>query len=189
MNLLLVTGPQNEPVTRDEVKVHCVIDFDDDDSYLDALILVAREIAERETGVAIISQQWLLSLKCFSREIQLPKPPLLQIDSVEYYDTDGIKQTLDPNMYRTTKRNLHWFIVPAQNQEWPQTLSDHDSVLITFTAGYGEDETEIPATIKQAIYMLIAHYYENREIVAPVDLKEIPRTASALLNLHSVDLV
>ena len=46
---------------------------------------------------------------------------------------------------------------------WPSTYDRLNAIEITFLAGYGATAATVPETIKQAILLLLAHYYENRE--------------------------
>ena len=60
-------------------------------------------------------------------------------------------------------------------------------VLVTFKAGY--QDVSIPAALKQAMYLLLSHYYDTREMVAfnrnPVS---IPRSVEFLINQYKIRL-
>jgi hypothetical protein len=59
------------------------------------------------------------------------------------------------------------------------------SVRIRYTAGYrsgGPDSLKIPEEIKQALKLLIGHFYENREsVVVGTVANKVPFSAEALL--------
>jgi len=51
-------------------------------------------------------------------------------------------------------------------QSWPgTTLRPHNGICVTYVAGYGDAAADVPQKIRQALYLLIAHFYENREAV------------------------
>ena len=64
---------------------------------------------------------------------------------------------------------------------WPSVLYVPNAVQIHYTAGYGSDATAVPAKAKVAILQAVAHWYENRESVSPLDLKKVPEQAERLL--------
>jgi uncharacterized phiE125 gp8 family phage protein len=62
------------------------------------------------------------------------------------------------------------------------TCDRADAVTIEFTAGYGAAASAVPAEIKQAMYLMIGHWYENRESVNVGNIvNELPFAAQALL--------
>ena len=58
MALTLITAPTTEPVTLAEARLHLRLDsdFTADDDLIEVLIQSAREAAEQELGVALITQ-------------------------------------------------------------------------------------------------------------------------------------
>jgi hypothetical protein len=55
-------------------------------------------------------------------------------------------------------------IFPLPGQTWPPVLYVPNAVQIHFTAGYGNDGKGAPATLRQAMRLLIADGYFNREV-------------------------
>jgi hypothetical protein len=64
---------------------------------------------------------------------------------------------------------------------WPQVLYVPNAVQIHYTAGYSEDDSLVPNRIKMAIMQTVAHWYENREIVVPGSVMELPEHCKMLL--------
>ena len=53
---------------------------------------------------------------------------------------------------------------------------------IQFTAGFGAAATDVPAPLRQAILLLVAHWYENREpVVAGIAATRFPDAVIGLL--------
>lgn len=155
MYLRIVTPPQIEPVTVEEVKQHLRIDGSEEDNYLASLITVARQRAEEYTRRAFISQTWELALDRADKMIYLPKPPVELIESVTL---DG--REVDPKNYELLGSNVFYPKIPL-NTVKPYGL------VIRFISGYGDNPEHVPQAIRQAILMLVGHLYEAREGQAP----------------------
>jgi len=59
---------------------------------------------------------------------------------------------------------------------------DQNSTTVTWWAGYSADGTSVPAPVKAAVLMLVAHLWRNRETAAEVALTEVPMGTKALLD-------
>lgn len=82
MHLHLKTAPAVEPISLDEAKLHLKIDGADDNALITALITTARDLAERETKRAFISQTWHMYRDEAPEKFELPKPPLQSLASI-----------------------------------------------------------------------------------------------------------
>lgn len=113
-------------------------------------------------------------------EIFLPRPPLVTVDSVTYYDTDGTLQTLSSSQYLVDIVSEPARLVPAPNVTWPATQTRINAVAVLFTCGYGA-AAAVPSGIKRWMLTRIGAMYENREEivvdkrVAAVELPFIDR--------------
>jgi uncharacterized phiE125 gp8 family phage protein len=70
---------------------------------------------------------------------------------------------------------------------WPQPGQAANGIEIDFTAGYGDAAADVPAPMRQALLLLVAHWYEHRcpiEVGAP-DMV-IPAVVSDLLAPYRV---
>ncbi len=180
------TAPATEPVTLDEAKLHLRVDCAADDDYITALIKVARKHAELFQNRSYITQTLELRMDFFPQFlIELPRPPSISVTSIKYIDSAGDTQTLAASKYTTDFNSYVARIVPAFNESWPITRRVIDAVTIEYTAGYGAAGA-VPETIKQAIFLLIGVWYENREPITESTVMEIPFTVSALLNMEKV---
>ena len=53
---------------------------------------------------------------------------------------------------------------------------------VAFTAGFGDEATDVPAPIRHALKLLVAHWFEHREPVVLSELpQEVPATVAGLL--------
>lgn len=165
MRFDLLTPPAAEPVSLAELKAHCSVEHDLDDSLLTACQLAARVWVEHHCRRALVTQTFEGYRDTFpaGAEMMLGWGTLQAVDEVTYYDADGAEQTLDPAVYHvdTTRRPGRVWL--RNGQTWPATEAGRPSaVRVQFAAGYG-DPADVPGTIKAAIKLLAAHLYANRE--------------------------
>lgn len=195
MEITIVTPPAMEPVDLAEAKLFAGVDIDDDDSFISSLITTARVWCETYCNSTFVTTQYQLSLSHFPWNtpyglyytmlshtpygmIRLPLPPLQSVDSITYEDpSTGSVETLSPTLYRV-QRGTRGRICPAYGSTYPTTRHELDSVILTFTCGYG-DNTAVPQGIKTAIcYMVKQAYYGIRSMEAdsnaiPIDLQNL----------------
>jgi len=204
MTLSRITAPPVEPVTLEEARDHLRVEPDGipashpDDTLIEALIQAAREWCETHTNRAFVEQQFELKRGVFpsgSTPIELPLSPLRSVDSIKYEDGDGAEQTWPASEYRVIKpsgpKALPGYVQPKPDSQYPDDVqSAPDVVTITFTAGFEPDTTtsptdyrkNVPAGVKRAILMLVAHWYEHREaVMVGASVGEMPFAVKALL--------
>jgi uncharacterized phiE125 gp8 family phage protein len=49
------------------------------------------------------------------------------------------------------------------------------------TVGYGDAATDVPEPLRQAVRLLVAHWYENRGLAAIGTVTVLPTTVAALI--------
>lgn len=190
MALSLVTGPQTDPLTLAEAKLHLRVDVADEDGLIDGLVKAAREHAESFTHRALLTQTWdciLDDFPAWGSAIYLPKAPLISVTSVSYVDQNGTTQPWASSNYTVDAPAGPWArqgrVVPSYNVPYPVTRSVENAVTVRFVAGYGASAASVPASIRHAMKILISTWYgPGRDSVAldrRVEL--IPNTVDALL--------
>lgn len=101
---------------------------------------------------------------------------------VDYYDITNTLTTLPGSYYYVDTVSKPGRLGLTYGYQWPATqLRDINGICVTFLAGYGLTVASIPQNVKQAILMLVAHWYKNREAAGVKDDPEIPFSVSALL--------
>ena len=188
MALKLITPPATEPISLTEAKLHLRVDGSDEDALISSLITAAREYCEAFQNRAYITQVWEITLDAFPRNLMVvPRPPLQSVDSIKYTDSSGTETTFDAENYIVDTDSEPGRIALAMNALWPTvTLQPINGVRVRFTAGYG-DATKIPLMVKQAILLLIGHWYEHREgVLTGTISKEIEFAVKALLGMERV---
>jgi uncharacterized phiE125 gp8 family phage protein len=145
------------------------------DPEINRLIVAARMKAEEETNRAICTQtwDWMLSdnerLRLGSGEhLRSPKPPLQSVTHLKYIDTDGAEQTWAASNYTVTapagSHAEEGTVTLAYGVSFPSVRDVVNNVTIRFVAGYGL-AAAVPLLLKQAMLLLIGHWYANREAV------------------------
>lgn len=163
LKLKVVTQPAVEPVTLTKIKYQLRVEEDDDiyDNELNELIPAARQWCETYQNKAYITQTLELALDSFpsTRKIVLPRPPLQQVESLTLTDHSGNKFTYDPSQYLVDDYSDPSRII--FNQLTSIRLAEANGIIVRYQAGYGDSSNDVPERIKQAIIMLIVHWFEN----------------------------
>lgn len=157
----------------------------EDADYLRTVTAAAVAMVDGPHGLIsrpLLAQTWRLTIDCLPPEIILPLAPTISIDEIRYCDPSQAWRTLDATAYRLIgAQSWRPELCPAYGQSWPSTLADRGSVEIVFTSGYGDRAEDVPAPILQAIRILAAHMYSERQLVAFGTPTELPMSAKALL--------
>ena len=166
-----LTYPTVEPVSLTQAKQHLRVDFDNDDTYISALITAARQYVEKFTNRAIFNRSMLLTCDYFpwpgwgttgatNRDyflvnyyrgllFRLPFPSTVSVQSVSYLANDGVTViTIDPANYIVDTISEPARVSPAPGYTWPyQQNFIPGQVKINFTAGTYEHPTSATITV------------------------------------------
>lgn len=193
-----VTEPDIEPVDLLTMKRHlrAFDDIDTDDEAIQELITGARQWVERETGRALIDQQWRLTLTdtasalwplsglCgvvnVTTEISLRRSPVLSVESFVSVASDGTETAIAASSYE----------VRGGDSKYPKLVAlggasfAAGTYRIVFRAGYADRATSpvqagevVPVTLKQAMKLWAEAQYTRDPKTMPL----LMETASALL--------
>ena len=235
--LIIQTEPAVEPVSLAQAKNFLRVSITDDDDLIGFLITAAREACESFCNRSFAIKSYLQSLDSFpyytdtvmsqmayppsyyslpmysttlwnySQMIKLYYPPCIEVQGIDYTDTDGVNQTLLQdedflldNIWEPSR------IFPMPGAMWPPCLYVPNAVRIRFTAGFGDTVSvdpapvdgeipqgagsqPMPGRVKTAILQLVANWYENREAATPGSMNKIPHHVEMLLwSLRVMDL-
>lgn len=174
-----------EPVTTAEAKSHLRVSIATDDTLIDTLVVAARQWFEAATWRKLVAGTETEYFDTFPNIIRLKNPPLRDVTSIKYYDLDDAQQTLGATLYQEDIVTEPGRVRPVSGQSWPSTYDRMNAVEVIYDAGY-VNAAAVPQSIKQGILMLVAHWYENREGVADVIMREIPLAVKSLAATNSV---
>lgn len=159
MRRILLAGPGVEPVPLAEMKSYLRLDGSAEDDLVGSLIAAARVAVESAIRSVLIAQSWRADLDDWPASgAVLPIPPVLTVDAVRAIDVGGSATTLAGSATE--------FDAVTGTVRLLQPRPDAIRYDIDFTAGYGAVPADVPAPLRQAIRLLVAHWYENRSAIA-----------------------
>jgi uncharacterized phiE125 gp8 family phage protein len=188
MSSILLTGPAVEPLSLAEAKAHLRIERDDENDDIAALIAGARVHVEAQTRRALITQTWRLVRDVWpvdGRIAVLPSP-LRELVAARVLHLDGGTQSVDISLFTADKAGA-----PAILAFNPGTLPYSDrptaGIELDVEVGYGDAPADVPQPLRQAIRLLVAHWYENRGLLTiGHEVNVLPLTITALLAPYRV---
>mgnify|MGYP003624615213 CR=1 FL=1 len=178
------------PVTVDEVKSDLRIQHTSDDTRIAGLIAAATDFMDVPSGAigkALINQTWALSVESYEADnsIIIPITPVSSIISIQYFDVDNVSRTLTVSDFHLYGNQDRAWIKAKNGIVVPSVFDRLDAITVTFVAGFGASSTNIPNSIRQAISILIAHWYENPTGFATgANVTELPFAVQSLINLN-----
>lgn len=175
-------APAVTPVSLDEVKAHCRVEGTDSDPVLTVLLAAAVAHLDGWSGIlgrAMVTQSWRQDFCGFATPLRLPLGPAASITSITYYDAANAQQTLADTVYALRTDALGAYVDLKADQSWPSAYGRADAVSVTYVAG--TDAADMPAALKAAVLMLVAHWFHHRSAVSTDNLAEMPLGVAALI--------
>ena len=196
MGLKIIIQPTVTPISvvgLDLLKNHLqeATDVSDEDVLITAFLNAAWALAESHTWRQFLTAEYRYTLSSFfaqnqdnrSSRLLIPRPPCQSIDSVKYYDADGVLTTLVVTTdYIVDDESDIWSLWPAIGKSWPNVQPGNPkAVQIEFTAGYGDTLAAMPDIMLHAVRLQVGSWWRNRESVDPRQQYELPAATKALL--------
>lgn len=207
-NSTLVIAPAVEPVSVDELRAHLRLDSTADDTYLADLITGAREFVEGETRRALVEQTWALFLDRIpqrdvmgwwdgvregaitmesARSIELPISPLVSVDHVKYYSDDNVATVWPSTNYHVDTASKPGRLSLRTSGVWPVFTRPTNGLEIQYKAGHGSQAGDVPAALRQAIKIIAADWYENREsVIIGTISSRVENSVGAILEKYKI---
>lgn len=194
--LRVVSEPAFEPVTLAEARGWLNITAGDTtyDTELTLLIKAMRRYAENLTGRAFMHRSLQLLLPewpadyipgMYASVIELPRPPLVSVQTIQYRDDDGVLQTLASDQYVTHPYREPAIVVPEWQVTWPSVRWLVDAVQVNYIAGYpvsgspsdeAAQQAAVPESVKLWMHARMATLFEQREqIIIGTIVNDLPR--------------
>ena len=177
----LETAPTVEPISVADAKQRLRIAIEDDDTDVLQMIATARKYVEDITDRQLMTATRKFILDEFwCGALEIPRAPLATVVSIQYIDVDGDTQTVDSAVYTVDTDSVPGRIYLAVDQSWPSTQVVRKAVTINYTCG-DDEVADVEEGLRQALYLLIGHLYENRESTSIVELKTVPMGFDAMI--------
>lgn len=189
-SIVTITAPTAEPVSVAEAMVHLRLDMPaagphPEQALIETLIGAARDLVERSTGRALVTQTLEARWDAWEAELLIPRAPIQSVTSITYVDDAGTTQTLAEAGYRIDTAGLVPRVTPAYGLAWPSARAVTGAIAVRFVAGYGA-AAAVPAALRAAILLLVSHLYENRNAATDRAMTELPLGVGALIAPHRV---
>jgi len=164
MAAIMVQAPASEPVSLAGAKAQLRIVHGDDDQLIAALITAARRVVEARTGLCLIAQDWLCLRDGWPEEgvIELPMAPLLGVEEIGVFGDDDQKAVIDPAHYIVDAASRPPRVMLRGSRLWPRPGRAVNGIGIRVTAGFGPLPADVPQPLRQAIELLVVHFYAQR---------------------------
>lgn len=180
------TEPAVEPLAIEDARQHLRVWDTAEDVYIDSLIVAAREWCENYLRRSLVTSTWKQTLNRFPPcgVIEIARPNLISVESVQYVDGDGATQTLPSSQYAVDTHATPGRVMRGYGVTWPtiRTSGTPNPVTINYTSGYGSSADNVPQSVKHAMLLMIGHWYENREtVVIGKAANHVPEAAKSLL--------
>lgn len=171
-------APTLQPVSLSIFKMHAEVYHDDQDILLSEYLDNAADYVEAYQNRCWRQSTWQAVYDSFPCDgvFYLPRPPLASVTSITYLDLAGDSQTLSTSSYVVDIASEPGRVSLAYGELWPDTIEQNGCVTVTYVAGYSS-ASDVPSRVKQAIRIIAAHYYSQRE---PVVVGE--RISNAILS-------
>ncbi len=160
-----IATPTVETVTTAQLKNWLRITHSSDDDELALLATMARERVEAMSRRVLVNSVVTQTHGGFPHGdcIALERDPVSTFTSIAYEDVNGDSQTFSSSLYRFVSDKSKPFVRLIDGSSWPATETSNDAaVTLTYTAGYGEAATDVPASLQMAVRIAAVSAYENR---------------------------
>ena len=197
-SLVLRTAPATQIVSTEDMKTYLQVDDDTENPDIRDAIISSRQAIENYTGRSFLNTVWNLWLDEWPRDrsredtpdgvhnlpithfdkalrhIVIPRPPLVSVASITYYDTSDTSATFASSKYFVDTKSTPGRVCLNFDENWPTTLlRPCNGIDIQFTGGYGTSGSDVPEAVLLAVkqmtkfnYRIMTGAYEEGETVA-----------------------
>lgn len=166
----IVTAITGSAVSLIDAKNYLKIDGNEDDGLIVRLINAAISAVMTETGYALGNMTVVQTWTCMpcARYLELDFSPVSGITAFEYINSEGVWTAWDEGNWQTAMGLRPVRIGPKPNFLWPTIQSGAlESLKVTYTVNSpAAGDLLAPDALRQAVMLLVAYWYENREDVA-----------------------
>ncbi|TCO70915.1 head-tail connector protein [Rhodovulum euryhalinum] len=160
------------PLERFKAHLRLGTGFTDDgaeDALLEAFLRAAIAAIEGRTAKVLLARSftWVVSGWREGMREALPLAPVTRIAELRLLDRHGTVCVCESGTYRL-ERDINYPRLAAAGMLLP-TIPPGGSAEIDFDAGFGPDWNSVPPDLCQAVFLLAAHFHENRHAAGTGD--------------------
>jgi uncharacterized phiE125 gp8 family phage protein len=140
--------------------------FEDDgaeDALLELYLRAAMAAIEARLGRALLARDFSFTVSRWREEAcqGLPVGPVRSVSEVRLIDAEGGETVVDPAAWSVMRDSQRPRLMGRFGRSLPK-IPRSGRAEIRFSAGFGDGWDEVPADLRQAVFLLAAHFYENR---------------------------
>lgn len=173
----VTTAASEAVISTSEAKAWLRVEHSEDDAIIAMLVASATQTAQNYLSQAFVTQTITETFDTWDSEMKLTIHPVQAVTGITYIDSDGVSQTLSSTIYNVDTYAKRAILTQAYNQTYPSLQTQRNAITVVYTAGYGL-ATSVPADIKQALLLMIADAYENRQD----SVKQLPSASKYILD-------
>ena len=186
MPSILLSAPASEPWSVAEAKSFLRVENDDDDTVIASLIAAARSHVEAMTRCALIVQTWRFVLDRWPKDgrVKPGRGPLRTLTAARVYDSTGTATAVDVGMFVIDKPSG---VIASSAWALPAPGRTTFGIELDVEIGFGTAATDVPDALRHAVRTLVAHWYENRGLIAiGQSVAMMPASVSAMIASYRV---
>lgn len=138
-----------------------------DHALVASLITAARQHTEAFLGRALNTQTQTLTQDAFrdptkpnyTPTLRIPNPPTQSVTSITYTKYDQTAGTVTATTYAADTSAEPAVVMLKDSQAWPTDARGEAAVTLTYVAGYGDNRSDVPQGIREAIKRMLALMY------------------------------
>lgn len=180
-----ISVPAITPVSLTQVKAQLDIGYTEKDTQIGVLLGGAVSYLDGWTGVlggrCLVDQTWRQDFDCFNRCLRIHMAPVIETVSVKYLDEAGAEQTVGAANYQTLEDGIGPYIRFNDAFAFPVVKNEGPAVSVTNRLGYASTGTDpdfvstVPDALKQAILLLVRHWFDNPgAVVVGLPVQKMP---------------
>jgi uncharacterized phiE125 gp8 family phage protein len=133
------------------------------DALLELYLRAAMAAIEARLGVALLSRPYSWTVTRWREESSqgLPIGPVQSIDAITLVDVEGAETPVEPETWSLLRDDRRPRLIGRSGRRLPR-IPNSGHAEIRFVAGFGPGWETVPPDLRQAVFLLAAHYYENR---------------------------
>lgn len=182
LNELTAVPSADLPVAELSAHLHLGTGFADDgsqDPVLQSYLRAALSAIESRIGKAIFQRRFLWTIFGWNDPARqgLPVAPVMAIETLKTLDASGAETFADPAKYQLMRDGARPSIAATAGALPGIPNGGHAE--LTLLAGYSPVWAQVPTDLQQAVLLMAAYYFENRQ--GEANATNLPATVLALL--------
>lgn len=112
----------------------------------------------------LTAQRWLCWRDAWPEDgvIALPVAPLRAVEEIGVHGEDDAKAVIDPAHYIVDTASRPPRVLLRGSRLWPTPGRALNGISLEVEAGFGTAAADVPQPLRQAVLLLVAHFYAQR---------------------------